>query len=453
MAQNATGKRQYFGTDGIRGRVNHEPITATTALAIGTAVGTHFRASNPGACRAVIGKDTRLSGYMLENAITAGLTSAGVEVLLLGPVPTPAVGMLTRSMRADVGVMVSASHNAYHDNGFKFFGSDGYKLSDETELVIEQLIGSPTDKLTVPDTGRARRIDDGLARYIEYVKATFPRLIGLYGLRIVIDCANGAAYRAAPTLLWELGAEVFPVGVEPNGTNINHNCGALDVGRAAAEIFRTRADVGICLDGDADRLVILDQHGEKIDGDQILALFADMLDQRGALNERTLVTTILSNLGLERYLNERGMALHRTPVGDRHVTAAMRAGHYTLGGEQSGHIVLSEHSTTGDGLIACLQFLAAMKERGVPCSELATIFTPVPQLMENVQFRAGADPLSCAKVSKQIKAAQQAMDAAGGRFLVRRSGTEDLIRIMAEGDDIKAMSGLVSDVASSIAAA
>ena len=453
MKDMAVSRKAYFGTDGIRGRVNSEPITAKTALAIGAAVGTYFRSSTGENCRAVIGKDTRLSGYMLENAITAGLTSVGVQVLLLGPVPTPAVGMLTRSMRADVGVMISASHNAYCDNGFKFFGSDGFKLSDDSEGRIEKMIGSTKTDQSVTETGRAQRIDDGLARYVEYAKATFPKLLGLYGLRIVIDCANGAAYRAAPNVLWELGAEVFPVGVDPNGTNINRNCGVLDTAKAAAEIYRTRADLGICLDGDADRIVILDENGQPIDGDQILALFAGVLDSQDKLSDRTLVATVLSNLGLERHLNERGMKLLRTKVGDRHVTAAMREGNLSLGGEKSGHIVMSEYSTTGDGLIAALQFLAQMKITGKPCSELARIFEPVPQLMQNVQSRVGADPLSCPKVAKGITKAEKAMQSCGGRFLVRRSGTEDLIRLMAEGDDIPLMSDLMTDVADLIAAA
>ncbi|MEO0990601.1 MAG: phosphoglucosamine mutase, partial [Pseudomonadota bacterium] len=385
--------RKYFGTDGIRGRANAAPMTAETVLRLGAAAGRYFQKTGDNGRRVVIGKDTRLSGYMLENALTAGLTSTGMNVLLLGPIPTPGVGLLTHSMRADLGVVISASHNPHHDNGIKFFGPDGFKLSDAAETEIESLLDRDVALADPDGIGRAKRIDDGLWRYVEYVKTTFPEGRKLAGLKVVVDCANGAAYKAAPQVLWELGAEVVPIGVEPNGFNINDGCGSTAPDLAARTIRETGADLGICLDGDADRVIILDEKGNVADGDQIMALLANRWATSGRLAGGTLVATVMSNLGLERYLGGLGLKLERTKVGDRYVVEAMRAGGYNLGGEQSGHMVMTDFATTGDGLIAALQFLAAMVETDRPASDLARSFDPVPQKLKNVRYMPGSDPL------------------------------------------------------------
>ena len=439
---------KLFGTDGVRGRANTWPMTAEMALKLGQAAGRFFRRDGSSEHRVVIGKDTRLSGYMLENALTAGLTSTGMNVLLLGPVPTPAVGYLTRSMRADVGVMISASHNPAQDNGIKFFGPDGFKLSDEAEAEIEAMVtGGEIQPAQPQNIGRAKRIEDGRGRYVEYAKTTFPGRGRLSGLKVVIDCANGAAYRAAPDVLWELGAEVIPVGVAPNGHNINDRCGSTHTATAAETVVAHGADVAICLDGDADRVILLDEHGREADGDQIMALFAARWAEEGRLRGGTLVATVMSNLGLERFLGRRGLRLERTAVGDRHVVEAMRRGGWNLGGEQSGHIVMTDYATTGDGLIAGLQFLAEMQRSGRPASALAGVFETVPQMLKNVRYAAGANPLGSAAVQAVIAGAEARL-AGTGRLLIRKSGTEPLIRVMAECED----KALLADVVGSIVA-
>lgn len=440
---------KLFGTDGIRGEANVYPMTAEVALRIGAAVGHYFSKSRAGAHRVVIGKDTRLSGYMFENALTAGLTSSGMNVLLLGPVPTPAVGLLTRSMRADLGVMISASHNPATDNGIKFFGPDGFKLSDAVEAEIEALIVdgvkmSPSDKI-----GRAKRIDDGRFRYVERVKSSFPREQRLDGLKIVVDCANGAAHRVAPETLWELGAEVVSVGVSPNGFNINEDCGSTHPAQAAAAVVRHGAHLGICLDGDADRVILIDEAGNVGNGDQFLALMGARWAAEGRLAKNALVATVMSNLGLERFLQGHGVTLERTAVGDRYVVERMRQGGFNLGGEQSGHIVMTDHATTGDGLMAGLQFLAEMVRSGKPSSELLNNFEPVPQLLKNVRFAAGQTPLDAAAVKAAI--AQAEADLAGkGRLLIRKSGTEPLVRVMAEHEDAELMGRAVDSVVDAV---
>ncbi|MAY31454.1 MAG: phosphoglucosamine mutase [Rhodovulum sp.] len=425
---------KLFGTDGVRGLANQYPMTAEMALRLGAAAGRYFRRDGSAAHRVVIGKDTRLSGYMFENALTAGFTSTGMNVFLLGPVPTPAVGMLTTSMRADVGVMISASHNPHHDNGIKFFGPDGFKLSDEAEAEIEALTLSGVEPAQAQNIGRAKRIDDGRFRYYERVKATLSSGKRLEGLKVLVDCANGAAYRTAPEVLWELGAEVIPFGVSPNGTNINEKCGSTHPEEAAAAVVAHGADVGICLDGDADRVMIIDENGVVADGDQIMALFASRWAEQDRLRGGTLVATVMSNLGLERYLQGQGLSLERTGVGDRYVVEAMRRGNWNLGGEQSGHIVMTDYATTGDGLLAGLQFLAAMVETGKTASELARRFEPVPQLLKNVRFAVGQTPLDSAPVQAAIADAEARL-MGKGRLLIRKSGTEPLIRVMAECED------------------
>ncbi len=445
--------RKLFGTDGVRGTANTHPMTAEMALRLGEAAGRYFRHDGKGAHRVVIGKDTRLSGYMLENALTAGLTGTGMNVLLLGPVPTPAVGFLTRSMRADLGVMISASHNPHQDNGIKFFGPDGFKLSDEAEQQIEALAESKVTLAPPEQIGRARRIEDGRGRYQEYAKTTFPTGLRLDGLKVVIDCANGAAYRAAPEVLWELGAEVIPVGVAPNGTNINLNCGSTHTDTAAQAVVTHGADVGICLDGDADRVMILDQTGRVADGDQIMALLAGRWADEGRLNGGTLVASVMSNLGLERFLTGRGLRLERAPVGDRYVVEAMRRGGWNLGGEQSGHIVMTDYATTGDGLIAGLQFLAEMARTGQPASALVQSFAVVPQLLKNVRYGAGAEPLASPAVQAAIRGAEAQLTGRG-RLLIRKSGTEPLIRVMVECEDeavlVEVMEGIVEAVRAAV---
>ncbi len=444
--------RTLFGTDGVRGRANTHPMTAEMALRLGAAAGRYFRKDASEEHRVVIGKDTRLSGYMFENALTAGLTSTGMNVLLLGPVPTPAVGYLTRSMRADLGIMISASHNPHHDNGIKFFGPDGYKLSDAAEAEIEALVDSGVEPAQAQNIGRAKRIDDGRFRYVERAKASFPPDRSLAGLRVVIDCANGAAYRTAPQVLWELGAELIEIGVSPDGLNINEGCGSTNVEAAAKAVVQYRADIGLCLDGDADRLMVLDETGRVADGDQIMALLAGRWAEAGRLRDATLVATVMSNLGLERYLQARGLRLERTPVGDRYVVERMRAGGWNLGGEQSGHIVMTDYATTGDGLIAALQFLAAMVETGRRASELASSFETVPQMLKNVRFAPGAAPLEQAAVQAAIADAEARMGARG-RLLIRKSGTEPLIRVMGECEDEALLGAVLGEVVAAVEAA
>jgi phosphoglucosamine mutase len=443
--------RKLFGTDGVRGQANSYPMTADMALKLGAAAGRYFRRDMERGHRVVIGKDTRLSGYMLENALTAGFTSTGMDVLLLGPVPTPAVGLLTPSMRADVGVMISASHNPASDNGIKFFGPDGFKLSDEAEAEIEALVFGDIQPAQAGNIGRARRIDDGRFRYVERVKGTFPQGLSLEGLKVVIDCANGAAYRAAPEVLWELGAEVVAIGVSPDGFNINENVGSTKPQAAIAKIKETGADVALCLDGDADRIVIIDEAGQVADGDQIMALLAARWADENRLKGGALVSTVMSNLGLERFLGGRGIGLHRTAVGDRYVVEAMRAGGYNLGGEQSGHIVMSDHATTGDGLMAGLQFLAEMVRQNKPASALARSFDPVPQMLENLRFSPDKAPLEAESVKAAIAEAEARLGQAG-RILIRKSGTEPLIRVMAEAEDEGLMAAVVGDIAAAIRA-
>ena len=440
---------KLFGTDGVRGTANKHPMTAEMALRIGAAVGQYFQRDTSTEHRVVIGKDTRLSGYMFENALTAGLTSTGMNVLLLGPVPTPAVGLLTRSMRADLGVMISASHNPAEDNGIKFFGPDGFKLSDDVEAEIETLIAKGAEPANAAAIGRAKRIDDGRFRYVERVKTTFPRQMRLDGLKVVVDCANGAAYRVAPEALWELGATVIPVGVAPNGTNINKDCGSTSPAKAAEMVVAHGADVGICLDGDADRVILLDENGKVGDGDQFMALMAERWASQGRLANNALVATVMSNLGLENFLQNKGLQLERTAVGDRYVVERMRAGGFNLGGEQSGHIVMTDYSTTGDGLMAALQFLAAMVDSGTRASALLNRFDPVPQLLKNVRFSEGQTPLEDKGVQSAISQAEQ--DLSGkGRLLIRKSGTEPLVRVMAEHENEDVMARAVDMVVDAV---
>ncbi|MEI5665054.1 phosphoglucosamine mutase [Bosea sp. CCNWLW174] len=425
--------RKYFGTDGIRGRANGV-ITPDLALRVGQATGIAFRRGDH-RHRVVIGKDTRLSGYMIENALVAGFTSVGMDVLLLGPMPTPAVAMLTRSMRADLGVMISASHNPYEDNGIKLFGPDGYKLSDEVEAEITQLIDSDLGKQLSSSAmlGRAKRVESAHARYIEFAKRTLPRNLGLDGLRIVLDCANGAAYKVAPEALWELGAEVITIGDEPDGFNINKDVGSTKPAALSQKVRELRADLGIALDGDADRVLIVDEQGQIVDGDQLMGVIARSWQEDGRLSAPGIVSTVMSNLGLERYLAGLGLSMARTAVGDRYVLEHMRANGFNLGGEQSGHIILSDYGTTGDGLVAALQLLAVVKRQEKPVSEVCHCFEPLPQILKNVRYRQGR-PLEEKPVVNAIKAAEQLLGESG-RLVIRPSGTEPVIRVMAEGDD------------------
>jgi phosphoglucosamine mutase len=439
--------RSLFGTDGVRGRANSAPMTAEIAMRIGMAAGQIFNRGGH-RHRVVIGKDTRLSGYMIEQALTAGFLSVGVDVLLLGPLPTPAVGFLTRSMRADVGVMISASHNPYEDNGIKLFGPDGFKLSDAVEMQIEDLVEeSASIRLAVPAAiGRAKRLDDAEGRYIEAVKASAARGLDLSGLRIVVDCANGAAYKAAPTVLWELGAEVIPLAVSPDGFNINGNCGSTHPALLQEHVVTHNANIGIALDGDADRVVLVDELGQLIDGDQLMATIASQWATDGRLAGGGLVATVMSNLGLERYLRTQKLALVRTKVGDRNVLERMRADGFNLGGEQSGHIIMTDHATTGDGLMAALQALAALLKADRPASETFRAFQPVPQLLKNVRIRGDAKATLAETSVKRAIAAAEARLGAGGRVLVRKSGTEPLIRVMAEGDDSELVRSVVEQI-------
>ncbi len=437
---------RYFGTDGIRGRANMHPITPEIALKVGMAAGLVFK-NGDHRNRVVIGKDTRLSGYMIENALVAGFTSVGMDVLVTGPVPTPAIAMLTRSMRCDLGVMISASHNPYHDNGIKLFGPDGHKMSDGDEEKIETLIDGDLGKRLAgsKDLGRARRIDGASERYVEFAKRTLPRTLSLEGIRAVIDCAHGAAYKVAPLALQELGAETIAIGVEPNGLNINQEVGSTAPAALAAKVREMRADIGIALDGDADRVVVTDEKGRVVDGDQLMAAIAQSWAEEGRLARPGIVVTVMSNLGLERYLAGIGLGIVRTPVGDRHVADAMRAEGYNLGGEQSGHIILSDYTTTGDGLIAALQLLDVVKKSGRPVSEVCRRFEPLPQVLKSVRTSNGRRPLESGAVKKMIDDANGRLGA-HGRLLVRPSGTEPVIRVMAEGDDREMITAIVDDL-------
>jgi phosphoglucosamine mutase len=442
--------RKLFGTDGIRGTANMEPMSAETALKVAMAAASELTDDGHRYGRVVIGKDTRRSGYMLETAMTAGFISMGMEVTLVGPVPTPAVAVLTRTYRCDLGVMISASHNPFEDNGIKIFGSDGYKLSDEIELAIEERIATGTNsRLAKPrDLGRAARLEDASGRYIEWVKATFPRDLRLDGLRIVVDCANGAAYKVAPAVLRELGAEVIAVGVSPDGFNINKDCGATDTAQLERRVVDEGADIGIALDGDADRLIVVDETGHRIDGDQIMGLTARAWARDGRLKGGGLVATVMSNLGLERMLAADGLKLVRTAVGDRYVLEALRRDGYNLGGEQSGHLIFSDYATTGDGLLAALQVLGELVRGQLPANELCRVFDPVPQLLRNVRFSRGA-PLEEARVKSAIAEAEARLNGSG-RLLIRKSGTEPLIRVMAEGDDKLLVETVVADIVSAV---
>ena len=443
-------KRKYFGTDGIRGTANQGRMTPEIAMRLGMATGRYFRRDGARRHSVVIGKDTRLSGYMIEPALVAGFTSVGMDVTLFGPLPTPGVAMMTRSLRADLGVMISASHNAYYDNGLKLFGPDGRKLSDEIELEIEALMDKPLDhKLAKPDAlGRALRIDEATSRYIEIVKATFPRRMRLSGLRIVVDCANGAGYKVAPRALYELGAEVFPIGVTPNGFNINQDVGSTHTGALKEMVTKYRADIGIALDGDADRCIIVDENANEIDGDQLIGMIATQWLEDGRLSKPGVVTTIMSNLGLERHLEGLGLTLERTKVGDRYVVEKMRQGGYNLGGEQSGHIILSDFSTTGDGLIAALQALAVCIKKDKPVSELANVFTPIPQTLINVRYK-DTDPLEDEAVKSVIEKTKKKLGKSG-RLVIRKSGTEPLIRVMAEAEKKADMQDAAEAVAEAV---
>ncbi len=424
--------RTYFGTDGIRGRANGKKLNAAVAMKVGQAAGSHFVRGDH-RHRVVIGKDTRLSGYMMENALVAGFTSVGMDVIMTGPLPTPAVALLTREMRADLGVMISASHNKFGDNGIKLFGPDGFKLSDADEEAIERAMGQEQVLAEGDAIGRARRIEDARGRYIHAVKRALPSDCRLDHLKIVVDCANGAAYNVTPTAIWELGAEVIAMGVSPNGTNINDGVGSTALDAIKARVVEEGADIGIALDGDADRLIVIDEKGEEVDGDQIMALIGSRWHAKGLLKGGGVVATVMSNLGLERFLHGEGLELVRTKVGDRYVLEAMKAGGYNVGGEQSGHMILLDHATTGDGTIAAMQVLAAMVRTGKPASELLHLFDPVPQLLKNVRYEAG-DPLDAQAVKDVIAAAENELDGKG-RLVIRKSGTEPLIRVMAEGDD------------------
>lgn len=442
-------ERKFFGTDGIRGTANKYPMKASIALQLGKAAG-HFFTRGEHRHRVVIAKDTRLSGYMIENALTAGFLAAGMDVILVGPMPTPAVAMLTKSMRADLGVMISASHNPYHDNGLKLFGPDGFKLTEKTELAIENLMQNPMeDQLADPsELGRAKRIEDAQGRYIEFAKATFPTSLDLTGMRVVIDCANGAAYKVAPTVLQELGAEIIPIGIKPNGFNVNKDCGSTYPQAMQQAVRETRADIGIALDGDADRLILCDEKSEVIDGDQIIAMIATEWQREERLNHNAVVTTQMSNLGFENYLKSKDITLLRTQVGDKYVVEKMREGGFNLGGEQSGHLVMSDYATTGDGLIGALQVLAALQRNKKPASEALNLFRPLPQILRNVRYTSG-DPLANAEVIKAIENGEKQL-AKNGRLFIRKSGTEPLIRIMAEGDDQKEIEEITLTIAETI---
>ncbi|MCW9034465.1 MAG: phosphoglucosamine mutase [Rhodospirillales bacterium] len=444
--------RKLFGTDGIRGTANTDPMTAETALRVGMAAGRYFT-RGAHRHRVIIGKDTRLSGYMIEPALTAGFISMGMDVFLVGPMPTPAVARLTNSMRADLGVMISASHNPYQDNGIKLFGPDGYKLSDEVEGEIEHLVNNGlSDHLAEPSKlGKAVRFEDAKGRYTEFVKSTFPKGLRLDGLKIVVDCANGAAYKVAPEVLWELGAEVIPVGVSPDGYNINKDCGSTATDLMQSQVVTHGADIGIALDGDADRVLVCDENGDMLDGDQLMAVAAQHMNSRGLLKGGGIVATVMSNLGLEHYLASQKLTLERTKVGDRYVVEHMRTKGFNVGGEQSGHIILGDYATTGDGLVAALQVLAVIVEQNKTTSEACRVFEPLPQLLRNVRF-SGGEPMSAANVQKAILEGEARLKDTG-RILIRKSGTEPLIRVMAEGEDEALVNSVVGDIVSEIEAA
>ena len=442
--------RKYFGTDGIRGETNKGAMTATMAMRVAQAAGAHFRRGDH-RHRVVIGKDTRLSGYMMESALVAGFTSMGVDVIQTGPLPTPAIAMLTREMRADLGVMISASHNPFRDNGIKLFGPDGFKLSDEEEAAIEALIECDPDLVPAQEIGRARRIEDARGRYIHAVKQSVASDVRFDGLKVVVDCANGAAYQVAPSAIWELGADVIPMGVEPNGTNINDGVGSTALDAIKARVIDEGADIGIALDGDADRLIVIDEKGKTVDGDQIMALIASRLKALGDLKGDGVVATVMSNLGLERYLEGIGLGLERTKVGDRYVLERMKEGGFNVGGEQSGHMILLDHGTTGDGTIAALRILASLVRSGKPASELLHVFDPVPQLLKNVRY-SGGKPLENTTVRQVIAEAEQEL-AGKGRLVIRPSGTEPVIRVMAEGDDAAQVETVVDRICAAVESA
>jgi phosphoglucosamine mutase len=443
--------RKFFGTDGIRGRTNQMPMTAAMAQRVGQAAGAHFlRGAHRH--RVVIGKDTRLSGYMMESALISGFTSVGMDVVMVGPMPTPAVAMLARSMRADLGVMISASHNPYLDNGIKLFGPDGYKLTDKDEAAIEQLLDEEPKLAPSPEIGRARKIEDARGRYIHAAKLTFPEHLRLDGVKVVVDCANGAAYQVAPAALWELGADVVAIGVSPNGLNINDGCGSTDTRLLQATVVDAGADIGIALDGDADRLIVVDETGRVVDGDQLMALITGSWQRHKRLRGGGLVATVMSNLGLERYVEGLGLRFERTTVGDRYVLEAMRQKGFNVGGEQSGHIILSDYATTGDGLVAALQVLAELVVSGERASELLHLFDPLPQLLKNVRFEGGAAPLEAAPVQAAIKDGEARLSGTG-RLLIRKSGTEPLIRVMAEGEDERLVAEVVDQICEAVKAA
>ncbi len=439
--------RRYFGTDGIRGRTNAGAMTAEMAMKVGMAAGAHF-VRGEHRHRVVIGKDTRLSGYMLENALVSGFTSVGMDVVQVGPMPTPAVAMLVKSMRADMGVMLSASHNPYQDNGIKLFGPDGYKLSDADEMAIEALLDAPAMLAAPAQIGRARRVEDARGRYIHFAKTCFPEELRLDGLKIVIDCANGAAYQVAPSALWELGAEIVTLGVTPNGTNINDKCGSTAPALLQETVVDSGADIGIALDGDADRLIVVDEQGRIVDGDQIMALIGSSWAKAGKLRGGGVVATVMSNLGLERYLKGEGLTLERTAVGDRYVLERMRSGAFNVGGEQSGHMILTDYATTGDGLVAGLQVLAELVRQNKPASEVLHLFDPVPQLLKNVRFSSGK-PLDAPSVKQAIADAEAELSGTG-RLVIRPSGTEPVIRVMAEGDDAAQVTRVVDAICEAV---
>ena len=443
--------RKLFGTDGIRARSNTEPMTAVTILTAAVAAGRHFSTADKRRHLVVIGKDTRLSGYMLEPALVAGFTSVGMDVVTVGPLPTPAIAMLTRSLRADLGVMISASHNPFDDNGIKLFGPDGYKLSDEVESEIERRMEEgPAAGLAAPEKlGRAKRMEDAQGRYIEVVKASFPRGRRLDGLKVVIDCANGAAYKVAPTVLWELGATVVPIGVAPDGFNINRNCGAVHPASLQTQVVSHGADIGLALDGDADRLIVVDEKGQVIDGDQVLAVIASSWSKEGRLKGGGVVATLMSNFGLERHLQSLGLDLVRTKVGDRYVVEHMRSNGHNLGGEQSGHVVMTDYATTGDGLVAALQVLAVVTQNGKKASEALRVFQPAPQLLKNIRFAGEVKPLEADAVKQTISAVETRLGARG-RLVVRKSGTEPLIRVMAQGEDENEIKAAVAEVCTAV---
>ncbi|MEL6707809.1 MAG: phosphoglucosamine mutase [Pseudomonadota bacterium] len=442
--------RKYFGTDGIRGRTNEGAMTAATAMKVGQAAGRHFMRGGH-RHRVVIGKDTRLSGYMMESALVAGFTSVGMDVIMTGPLPSPAIALLTREMRADLGVMISASHNLFADNGIKLFGPDGFKLSDDTEGEIERRIEMDIPLVDAKEIGRARRIEDARGRYIHAVKASVPSDVRFDGLKVVVDCAHGAAYQVAPSAIWELGAETIALGVDPNGTNINDGVGSTAIEALQARVVEEGADIGIALDGDADRLIVVDERGQKVDGDQIMALIATRMHEQGVLTGGGVVATVMSNLGLERYLAELGLTLERTKVGDRYVLERMKEGGFNVGGEQSGHMILLDHGTTGDGTVAALQVLASLVRSGKPASEILHLFDPVPQLLKNVRYDGGT-PLERESVKAAISSAEAQLEG-NGRLVIRPSGTEPVIRVMAEGDDPSRVESVVDSVCAAVSAA